>query len=135
MTKEYNTESVPDFSDIDDLKVKNVDTFILNVFEVYEVRERVGQHNNIIFSIYPNEGNHHEPHVHARFNELEISISLIDFSVIASSKNIPAKNKRYAMVWVKENYEWLVTRWDQMHQIKVRNFGRKSMLEKEEYGK
>lgn len=130
MTKKYNTDSVTDFRDTDDYRVKNVDLFFQYVFEIYEIRERVGKINNIVFYIYPNEERHHEPHVHARFNEFEISISLISFLVIASSKNLPEKNKRIAVRWVKENVDWLVSSWDKMHQIKVRDFGRKSYLER-----
>lgn len=135
MTKKYNTDTITDFRDTDDIRVKKVDLFIQHVFEVYEIRERVGKVNNIVFYIYPNEQQHHKPHIHAKFNELDISISLIDFSIIAASKNLPEKNRRVAVEWVKENIEWLISSWDRMHQIKVREFGRKSMLERDQYGK
>ena len=128
MTKMYNTDTITDWRDFDDYRVISVDKFILEVFEVCEFRGRVGESKNIVFKIHPNEGNHYVPHVHAEFNKFSISISLMDYSIIAVSKEIK-KNIKYAIQWVKDNIDWLRDDWDSMHEIKVRNVGRKSLLE------
>jgi len=131
MTKIYNTDTITDWRDFDDYRVRSVEKFIQDVFDVYEIRGRVGVINSIVFKIHLKEDNHNLPHVHAEFNNLSISISLIDLSIIVASKEIPNNNKKVAVKWVEDNIEWLRNDWDKMHEIKVCNVGRKSLLEKD----
>lgn len=108
--------------------INKVTIFLDQVFELYETRERVGTQNNIKFFIYPRESKHHEPHVHAILDKYEISISLIDYKVIVG--NLPNKNQKIAIEWVKENIGILKSMWNKMHEIRTMTYGKKTHLEK-----
>lgn len=82
--------------------------FYKSVFELYEIRERVGEYKGIKFEVYTRD--HNPPHVHAKYDKYEISISLIDFKVLVG--NIPEKNKNIAIKWVKKNKDILVSKWN-----------------------
>lgn len=82
--------------------------FYKSVFELYEIRERVGEYKGIKFEVYTR--NHNPPHVHAKYDKYEISISLIDFKVLVG--NIPEKNKNIAIKWAKKNKDILVSKWN-----------------------
>lgn len=82
--------------------------FYKSVFELYEIRERVGEYKGIKFEVYTKD--HNPPHVHAKYDKYEISISLIDFKVLVG--NIPEKNKNIAIKWVKKNKDILVSKWN-----------------------
>lgn len=82
--------------------------FYKSVFELYEIRERVGEYKGIKFEVYIRD--HNPPHVHAKYDKYEISISLIDFKVLVG--NIPEKNKNIAIKWVKKNKDILVSKWN-----------------------
>ncbi len=85
--------------------------FYNEVFELYEIRERIGELKGIQFIVHTNETNHNIPHVHAKFDKYEISISLNDFSILAG--NIPNKNKNIAVKWVKENKDYILKYWNE----------------------
>lgn len=82
--------------------------FYKSVFELYEIRERVGEYKGIKFEVYTRD--HNPPHVHAKYDKYEISISLIDFKVLVG--NIPEKNKNIAIKWAKKNKDILVSKWN-----------------------
>lgn len=81
--------------------------FFNNVFELYEIRERIGEFKQIRFYVYAHD--HNPPHIHAIFDKYSISISLIDYSVIAG--NLPRKNQNIAIKWVKENTDYITDKW------------------------
>lgn len=82
--------------------------FYNSVFELYEIRGRVGEIKGIKFDVYTRD--HNPPHVHAKYDKYEISISLIDFKVLVG--NIPEKNKNIAIKWVKKNKDMLLNEWN-----------------------
>lgn len=88
---------------------KEVVYFLENTFLINEVRGQVGYKNGIKFIIHSNEQNHSIPHVHAEYGEHSISISLKTFEVL--SGNLPKKQTKFAVNWVKENREKLMTEW------------------------
>jgi hypothetical protein len=51
---------------------KELSDFFREVFEVYEIRGRVGEDNSVVFKIKSNEQNHALPHVHAEYAEYSI---------------------------------------------------------------
>lgn len=120
------SENITDWTDATNKYVKAVDNFFITVFDIYETRGKVGVLDGMKFLIHPNEGNHKTPHIHAELAEFKISISLIDFSIIAG--NLPKRNTKAAIDWVKKNHDWLISEWDDTHEIKVRNILRKSKL-------
>lgn len=87
---------------------KEVKCFFNNVFELYEIRERIGEFKQIKFYVYGND--HNPPHVHAIYDKYSVSISLIDYSVIAG--NLPKKNQNIAVRWVKDNLDYISEHWN-----------------------
>lgn len=83
--------------------------FFNEVFELIDVRQKIGNSQGISFIIHKNEANHSIPHVHATYGEFEISISILDQKVLAG--NLPKKNEKIAIQWVRENKESLLNRW------------------------
>lgn len=87
---------------------KEILSFFKDVFEIYEIRVKVGETKQIKFIVHTND--HNPPHIHAKYDKYEISISLLDFSVLAG--NIPLKNKNIAIKWVKEHKKYLFDCWE-----------------------
>lgn len=83
--------------------------FFVDVFELCEVRGKVGEDNGVVFYMSSNEGNHNIPHVHASCGEFDISIGIDDGQVLAG--NLPRKNQKIAVSWVKQNKENLLSKW------------------------
>ena len=82
--------------------------FYRDVFEIVEIKGRVGEEKDIKFDVYTRD--HNPPHVHAKYGKYEISISLLNYEVIAG--NIPGKNQNIAVKWVKENKDMLLNYWN-----------------------
>lgn len=80
-------------------------------------RDTVERTHGIRFEIRPKEQGHSVPHCHACYENQNISISLIDFSILAG--NIPSQNAQLAVRWVKENIDQLRTHWDKYHVMEV----------------
>ena len=87
---------------------KEIMSFFKDVFEIYEIRVKVGETKQILFIVHTND--HNPPHIHAKYDIYEITISLLDFSVLAG--NIPLKNKNIAIKWVKNNQKYLLDCWE-----------------------
>lgn len=83
--------------------------FLEQTFELYEIRGMVGNENGISFIVHSNERNHCIPHVHARYGEYEVSIDIITGNVLIG--NIPKKNQKIAVDWVKKNRDKLLSDW------------------------
>ena len=82
--------------------------FYYTVFELQDVLGYNVWFKNIRFSVYTRD--HNPPHVHVKYDKYEISISLIDFSVL--SGNLPKKNRNIAIKWIKENRDYLLEYWN-----------------------
>ena len=81
-----------------------------------EKRERIAViREGIVIEIRNKEDGHSTPHIHAHYQGDNISISLIDCSVLAG--NIPRKNQKIALDWVKNNLDELRTKWENKHGI------------------
>lgn len=85
-----------------------IENFLLDTFEIYEIRGCVGKDNSVTFEIRPNEGKHNNPHVHARYAEYKISIDIITLSYIG---DLPNKKMKSAIMWVENNREKLLNDW------------------------
>lgn len=87
-----------------------------DVFSLMEKRERIAViREGIVIEIRNKEDGHSTPHIHAHYQGDNISISLIDCSVLAG--NIPRKNQKIALDWVKNNLDELRTKWENKHGI------------------
>lgn len=91
---------------------KNAD-IIFRIFDIYEIRSQVGSRGAITFEIRTKEKGHNMPHIHATYENKNISISLIDFTVL--SGNLPNKQTKIAVEWTKENIEKLKKKWNEYH--------------------
>lgn len=83
--------------------------FMNQVFEIYEIRQRIGEEKGISFVIRSNEQNHSTPHVHAIYGDYQVSIRISDAEILAG--NLPKKNQRTAQDWVRKHREQLLGDW------------------------
>ncbi|MBQ8615325.1 MAG: DUF4160 domain-containing protein [Clostridia bacterium] len=97
--------------------------FFYPIFNLCEQRARVSQYKQIIFEIRPKEQGHNEPHVHACYENENISISLITFKVIAG--NIPPKQQKLAIEWTKNHIDILKNKWLEYHKYLIPVLGGK----------
>lgn len=84
-------------------------SFLNSVFEICEIRARVGETNGIKFSVRTNEGNHVIPHVHAEYGEYQVSIAIETQEILAG--NLPKKKHAEAKKWVLDHKEELLNKW------------------------
>lgn len=88
---------------------KEITSFLDSVFEIYEIRGRVGDINGIMFCVRTNEQNHTLTHVHAKYGDYNISIEIATGKVLAG--NLPKKNQKVAVEWVLKNKDKLLVDW------------------------
>lgn len=74
---------------------------------------KVGTLKGIVFEIRTKEQGHNQPHCHVRYAGAEVSISLVDCSVLAG--NIPTKQQKVASQWVEQNIDVLKKYWNTYH--------------------
>ena len=91
---------------------REIVSFINTTFELLETRARVGEVKGIVFQVRTNEKNHSIPHVHAKYGEYEISISIDTGEVLAG--NLPPKNQKIAQDWVLKHKSQLMTEWQDL---------------------
>ena len=92
-------------------------SFFYDLFGLCEQRGQVGKVKQIVFEIRTKEQGHNTPHLHAHYEDENISISLVDFSVLAG--NIPVKQQKLAIEWTKENIEKLRQKWNEYHRYTI----------------
>ena len=88
---------------------KEIISFLQAVFEIYEIRQRVGDSKGIVFCVRTNEGNHVLPHVHAAYGEYNISIEIATGRILEGT--LPRKKEKIATAWVVDHKEKLLTDW------------------------
>ncbi len=88
---------------------KEIVGFLEDVFQIMEIRERVGTIRGIKFEVRTREQNHNKPHVHAEYDKYAISIGIEDGEVLAG--NLPSSQERKAVRWVKDNKDYLLEKW------------------------
>jgi hypothetical protein len=86
-----------------------ISDFLYEVFDLCDVRGRVGEFKNIEFRIYTKETCHTIPHVHAEYNGHTISIAITNGAVLCG--NLPPKQELFARKWVLDNKEKLLSIW------------------------
>ena len=91
---------------------KEIISFLEDLFEIYEIRGRVGQENGVVFNIRTNEKNHNIAHVHAEYGDYNVSIRIDNGEVLAGT--LPKKKQRIAKEWVLKNKENLLTKWSEI---------------------
>ncbi len=90
-------------------KPAEIISFLHTVFEIYEIRGRVGRENGVVFEVRTNERNHCRPHVHAVYGEHNISIDIASGEVLAG--NLPKRKEKIATTWVLAHQEKLLSDW------------------------
>lgn len=88
---------------------KEIVGFLEDVFQIMEIRERVGTIRGIKFEVRTREQNHNKPHVHAEYDKYAISIGIEDGEILAG--NLPSSQERKAVRWVKDNKDYLLGKW------------------------
>lgn len=72
---------------------------------------KVGEHKGIKIYIYPKEQGHNEPHLHAKYQDSEISISLISFTVLGG--NLSPRQQKQAIDWCIDHKPVLEKYWNE----------------------
>ena len=85
-------------------------SFMENVFQIYEIRERVGAVRGIRFEVRTRENNHNRPHVHAEYDKYSVVVDIENAEVIDG--NLPKSQRRIAEAWVKDNQDMLLEKWN-----------------------
>ena len=89
---------------------KEIVRFINEVFEVIEIRRRLGEEKGIKFIVHSNESNHTVPHIHAEYGEFNVSITIDDQKVLAG--NLPNHKLKAAQDWVRVHKHSLIREWN-----------------------
>lgn len=85
-------------------------SFMDDVFLITEIRERLAIVHGVKFEVRSREQNHSIPHIHASYDKYEISIAIPDGRVLAG--NLPSKQQRIAVDWVKAHADELRGKWN-----------------------
>lgn len=89
------------------------------IFEIPIIFVKVGQIKSIVFEIKTKENGHNEPHCHVKYEEQEISISLLEGHRILAG-NLNKKQQAEAVKWVEENIDILKQYWNEYHSTNIR---------------
>ena len=103
-----------------DFQINYHDLFnvLCEAFDIMEIRKRVTSlKEGIVIDIRPKEQGHNIPHIHARYQGEEISVSLLDGSIMAG--NLSNKNAKIVVAYVLQNKEKLLNEWTDLHGITV----------------
>ena len=117
MIKHNFSDIIKDFGSLD---------FFYPVFGLCNTRAKVGCKKQITFEIRTKEQGHNIPHIHAWYENENISISLVDYSVLAG--NIPQKQVNIAVEWTKNNIDMLRMKWNEYHCYNIPVFGDKKPI-------
>lgn len=85
-----------------------ISEFLINLFEIYEIRANVGNFKGVKFEIRTKETPHNKPHVHASYGEYNISVEI---GTLKTKGRLPLKKQKYAVEWVKQHEEYLLGKW------------------------
>ena len=68
--------------------------------------------NGIQIIIHPNEQGHNTGHIHAKYQDDEVVISIPNGEILGGS--IPSKKQKEASRWVINNASFLIERWNEL---------------------
>ena len=100
-------------------------SFMESVFQITEIRERVGVEKGIKFEVRSRENNHTIPHLHAQYDKHSISIAIETGIVLAGE--LPQKQQKIAIDWVARHKEQLMNKWNNLS-ISATSIMTKSLL-------
>lgn len=89
---------------------KEIISFMEEVFQIMEIRERLETIRGIKFEVRSREQNHNVPHIHASYDKYSISIAIDSGDVLAG--NLPRKQQKLAEDWVKRHKSELLGKWN-----------------------
>jgi len=65
----------------------------------------------VIIRLYLIDNKHHNlPHIHAKYNEFEASVAIVDGEILAG--DLPRKQLRLVQAWIELHRDELVADWD-----------------------
>jgi hypothetical protein len=80
---------------------------------IISYRGTVYRKSGVRIEIRPKEAGHNVPHCHAIYGNQNVSISLVDYAILAG--NINPQKEKIAIMWVKGNHEKLKEYWEGYH--------------------
>lgn len=89
------------------------------IFNIPITFAKVGEIKSIIFEIRTKENGHNEPHCHVKYQEQEISISLLEGQRILAG-NLNKKQQAQAIKWVEDNIDILKQYWNEYHSTRIK---------------
>ena len=84
----------------------------MDIFDIHIQRGRVGELNGIIFTIHSNEQGHNRGHLHAKYQNSEVVISIPEGEILGG--NIPVSKQKIASKWVIEHKKFLINKWNEL---------------------
>ncbi len=88
--------------------------FLKLTFKLIETRSIVYEGNGIKYEVRLKENGHNRPHIHASYGEYNVSIS-IDNNVEVIAGNLPHKQNKIVIEFVKNNLNKFRTKWNKYH--------------------
>jgi hypothetical protein len=82
------------------------------IFEAIHYRGQIGFDNSIKYIIHSNEQGHNEPHLHAQYQNKEVSIGINTGKIIVG--NLPSQKEKLACQWVLNHNELISNRWNEL---------------------
>lgn len=96
------------------IKYNEIYKAFCRIFGLYEIRKKVETlEYGIVIEIRTKEQGHVIPHIHAKYHSNNISVSLINGEILAG--NIPHKQSKMAVEWIKNNKDYLLSIWEETH--------------------
>lgn len=96
------------------------------IFDNFILTEaKVVRSNGITIEVRTKENGHNIPHCHIeRGKEQQVSVSLVDFTIIADSGNLNSKQKNAIIQLAKEHKEELRNKWEENFGIQLLKDGK-----------
>ena len=89
---------------------------LIRLFAIAEKREQVYREYGVTVEVRSREQCHNTPHVHARYNNFNVSIDITECKILAG--NLPINQMKIAVEFVKKNQQFLLEKWRKYHGYK-----------------
>lgn len=104
---------------------QKISDFMYQCFQIYEIRAKVGAAKGISFYVRTRETNHVLPHIHASYDKYFISIEIETGKILDG--NLPKKQQKFAVEWVKNHKQDLLGIWNNIAVTAVSNLTKSKM--------
>ena len=89
---------------------------LIHLFAIIEKREQVYREYGVVVEVRSKENGHNIPHIHAKYNNFNVSIDIMECKILAG--NLPKNQMNIAIEFVKKNQQFLLEKWRKYHDYK-----------------